>query len=206
MKNKLICFLLLIIIISSIILLYKIEQSSEYDPNIYAQVYKEYEQITGITNSSEQPSEITSSNKKEPIVINKNSTGNFYRTIAVLNIPKINLSTPIINDYSEANLNIAPTKLLGPTPNTVGNLVIVGHNNWNKEFFSNLHKLENGDIVELTDITGNKVTYQVYYTAEIKQDDFSCLEQNTEGKTELTLITCIKYKKSKRLVLKCVAI
>lgn len=204
MNKKIIYFLLLIIIIFSSILIYKIENTPEYDPEIYAQVYQEYEQITNMDTFIEDSS-VNLVTKKEPIVINKNSSGNAYRTLGVLDIPKINLSYPIINDCTETNLNISPTRLVGPTPNIVGNLVIVGHNNWNKEFFSNIHKLENGDIVELTDITGNKLEYKVYDKYEIKQDDFSCLDQNTNGRTELTLITCIKYQKSKRLVVKCVA-
>lgn len=207
MNKKLIFFLLLMIIIFSSILIYKIEQTPKYDPELYAQIYKEYEHIISISSSSQKNENITinSTEKKEPIVIFKNSSGNTYGVIGTIEIPKINVSYPIINSCTEENLNIAPTKLLGPIINTPGNLVIVGHNNWNKEFFSNLHKLENGDTLELTDTKGNKLTYKVYDKYQIKQDDFSCLEQNTDGKTELTLITCIKYQKSKRLVVKCVA-
>ena len=45
----------------------------------------------------------------------------------------------------EENLNIAPIKFIGPEPNTIGNFVIAGHNNWNKSFFSNLNKLKEDD-------------------------------------------------------------
>lgn len=51
----------------------------------------------------------------------------------------------------------------------------------------------------------NTLTYKVYDIFEIKQNDFSCLNQNTNGNIELTLITCIKYQKSKRLIVKCIA-
>lgn len=205
MYKKLIYFLLLIIIISSIILIYKIEQSPDYNTDLYAQIYKEYNQISNIDKNIQDAFDNNSSNTKNPIVINKNSSGNFYRTIGIIKIPKIDLSYPIINDCTDKNLNIAPAKLLGPNINTVGNLVVVGHNNWNQEFFSNLHKLENGDVVELTDTNGNKLEYKVYDKQQIKQDDFSCLNQDTNNRIELTLITCIKYQKSKRLVIKCVA-
>lgn len=197
MKNKLICCLLLIIIICVGILIYKLEQTPEYSDLVYEQVCKEYEQIINIYNENNK----TSNNQ---IILNNSSTNNF-RTIGVIQIPKIDISYPVISEYNEQNLNIAPCKYIGPEINTAGNLVISGHNNWNKEFFSNLNKLENGDIVELIDTSGNKLTYTVYDKYEIKQDDFSCLEQDTNGKTELTLITCIKYQKSKRLVIKCVA-
>jgi len=196
MKNKLICFLLLITIISLCILIYKIEQTPKFSLTLYNQIQEEYEQIISANLNNQ------STNNK--IVLNSSSTTNF-RTIGVIIIPKIDISYPIINECTDENLNIAPTKFLGPTINTEGNLVVVGHNNWNKDFFSNLHKLENGDVVELIDTSGNKLTYRVYNKYEIKQDDFFCLEQDTNGKTELTLITCIKYQKAKRLVVKCVA-
>lgn len=206
MNNKFICFLLLIIIICSTILIYKIEHSPKYNSEKFAQVYDEYNIITNIASSSSGDKSFNNySDIKDVLSVYKNSSGNLYKTLGAISIPKIKVSYPIINDYSEENLNIAPVKLLGPAINTPGNLVIVGHNNWNKEFFSNLHKLENGDIVELTSTTGNKLIYKVYNKYKIKQDDFSCLDQNTNGKTELTLITCVKFQKNKRLIIKCVA-
>ena len=204
MRNKFICCLLLIIIVGSSILIYKIEKTTGYDSKIYEQVYNEYEQIVGINTFYENNiSSSADSTKKKIIYISKTASGSSYKTIAAINIPKIDVSYPVINDYSEENLNIAPTKYVGPEPNTIGNFVIVGHNNWNKDFFSNLHKLEKDDIVELTDMYGEKVIYKVYEKYEVKQNDFSCLNQDTNGNIELTLITCIKYQKNKRLIVKC---
>jgi len=201
MREKLILFLILLIISCSSILIYKIDQIPKYDEKIYSQVYKEYNQIINSNNNDLTNSQVTS----KPIIIYRNDSGSNYKTIGVIEIPKIHISYPIISDCTDENLNIAPTKLAGPVVNTAGNLVIVGHNNWNKEFFSNLDKLENDDIVEITDTLGNKLTYKVYDKYEIQQDDFDCLEQNTDGKIELTLITCIKHQKTKRFVVKCIA-
>lgn len=202
MYKKVVYSLLFIIIICSSILIYKINKTYAYDEKMYNEVYKEYEEIK---NTTINPSTHNSS-KKQTIYISKNSTGSTYRTAAVIDIPKINISYPVINDYSEANLNIAPTKFVGPEANQIGNFVIVAHNNWNKEFFSNLYKLENNDIVTLTDNSRNEQHYKVYDKYEINQDDFSCLNQDTNGKVELTLLTCVKYHKNKRLVVKCIAI
>ena len=185
MYKKLICTLLLIIIICSIILIYKINQTYAYNEEIYNEVYKEYSNIKNSTPNASttiNQTSSTSSKKNSPIHIYKNSTGITYKTTGIIDIPKINLSYPIINDYSEANLNIAPTKFVGPEINSVGNFVIAGHNNWNKEFFSNLNQLENGDIVTLTDHNNNSQNYKVYNISEIKQNDFSCLNQDTDGK------------------------
>ena len=210
MYRKAVCFLLCIIIICSAILIYKIKQTPEYDSIIYNEVYKEYEQISTVsednTNVDSSLSNHTQTPSTSTIYITKNSSGDTYRTLGVIEIPKINISYPVINDYSEANLNIAPTKFVGPNLNESGNLVIVGHNNRNKEFFSNLNKLENDDIVKLIDHNNNTKEYKVYKSYEIKQTDYSCLDQNTKGKSELTLITCVKSSKKKRLVVKCVAI
>ena len=217
-NNKIICFLAAIIIISSILLFIE-ENKTPYDKDTYKQVYKEYENITNIAKDSQ-------SNKQEPIIkegnatiIEQNNLNNKdiptyapikkkaeYSTTAVINIPKINISYPVIKEYKESYLNIAPVKLTGPEPNTIGNFVIVAHNNLNKEFFSNLHKLKTNDIVTLTDTSGQKLTYKVYDISEVNQDDFNCLNQNTNGNIDLTLITCVKYKTSKRLVVKCTAI
>ena len=208
MYKKAVCILLFIIIICSAVLIYKIEKTPEYDSKIYNEVYNEYERINTVTDDSKIISS-TFSNKKQnlsPIYITRNSSGDTYRTLGVIEIPKINISYPVINDYSEANLNIAPTKFVGPNLNETGNLVIVGHNNRNKEFFSNLNKLENDDIVQITDHNNNTKEYKVYKSYEIKQTDYSCLNQDTNGKSELTLITCVKSSKKKRLVVKCVAI
>ena len=207
--KKFVCFLLVTIIIFSSILITKINKTYAYDKEIYNEVYKEYEEIVGDNTINTQNSlnnNINTSPANKPIRTFKNSTGTTYKTIAVIDIPKIKLSYPIINDYSEKNLNIAPTKFVGPEPNEVGNFVVVGHNNWNREFFSNLNKLEKGDTVTITDYNKNSLNYQVSDMYEINQDNFSCLDQNTNGNIELTLITCIKYKKNKRLVVKCVAI
>lgn len=204
MNKKLICFLLLIIIIFSSILMYKINKTYEYDPKIYDEVYQEYEEIISTTSTSTEFEANSSTSQNKPIYTYKNSTGSTYRTVGIVQIPKIGISYPIINDYSEANLNIAPTKVVGPELNEVGNFVIAAHNNRNEEFFSNLYKLEKGDIVNLTD--HNKITksYKVYDKYEVHQSNFSCLDQNTNGKAELTLITCVKFNNRKRLIVKCV--
>lgn len=204
--KKLIYILLISTIILSAILAYKIKKTTSYDSNIYNLVYEEYNQITTNSNSLITNSSNTSStSSKKTIYLSKNASGYIYRTIAAIKIPKINISYPVINDYSKENLNIAPTKFFGPDPNSIGNFVIVGHNNWNKDFFSNLHQLEIDDIVELTDMNSKTMTYKVYKKYEVKQDDFSCLNQDTNGNIELTLITCIKYQKNKRLIIKCIA-
>ena len=73
--------------------------------------------------------------------------------------------------------------------------------------FGRLNELEDGDIVQLQDLTGRTIEYEVYYKYVVEPDDTSCTSQLTEdGKKlqfrELTLITCTNFG-AQRLVVKC---
>ncbi|CCZ18459.1 putative uncharacterized protein [Clostridium sp. CAG:780] len=83
-----------------------------------------------------------------------------------------------------------------------GNLVIVGHNYKNGEFFGNLKNLTEGDNVFLLSSKGNSEMYKVYDKYIVDATDMSCTSQETNGKIELTLITC-DNDNTKRLVVKC---
>lgn len=83
-----------------------------------------------------------------------------------------------------------------------GNLVIVGHNYKNSHFFGNLKKLENGDNIFLISRKGSTENYKVYNKYIVNETDMSCTSQETNGKIELTLITC-DNDNTKRLVVKC---
>jgi LPXTG-site transpeptidase (sortase) family protein len=129
------------------------------------------------------------------------SEGEEYYTVAIINIPKIGVNYPILSRTSDALLKISPTKFWGPEPNEVGNFCIVGHNYRNRKFFSKVPTLEYGDTVELTDMTGRMITYAVYDKYTVDPTDVSCTSQHTNGKKELTLITCTNDSKA-RVVLK----
>lgn len=119
-----------------------------------------------------------------------------YITIATINIPKINVTYPIIDGSTGSTeetadlLKISPTKFWGPEPNEVGNLCIVGHNYRNTRFFSKVPTLESGDIVEITDLSGKTIQYKIYNKYQVDPTDVSCTSQLTNGKKEITLITC----------------
>lgn len=81
-------------------------------------------------------------------------------------------------------------------------MVIVGHNYKNGQFFGNLKKLTIGDNIFLLSSKGNTQMYKVYDIYIVDETDMSCTSQETNGKIELTLITCDKNK-TKRLVVKC---
>ena len=128
--------------------------------------------------------------------VESTSDGFNYSTIASINIPKINVNYPILDgqtdsvEETEALLKISPTKFWGPEPNEVGNFCIVGHNYRNTKFFSKVPTLENGDIIEITDEAGKTIQYSVYDKYQVVPEDVSCTSQLTDGKKEITLITC----------------
>jgi len=198
--NKIAIYALFIIIIScSIFLIIKINSNKrDYDKELYAEIYEEFEELNEIDFSSTAGNEII---KKDVGIYKQNATGNGYRVIASISIPKISVFYPVISETTEEYMKIAPTKLWGPNPNEVGNLCIIGHNWESKAFFSNLKQLENNDIIRIKDNTGNTVEYKVYDKYIVKADDLECTSQETNGKTEITLITCTNNN-NKRLIIK----
>lgn len=141
----------------------------------------------------------------------KTSQGYEYSTIATINIPKINVQYAIIDgktdseEETEALLKISPVKFWGANPNEVGNFCIVGHNYRNKLFFSKVPTLEYGDIIEITDLSGKTVKYSVYDKHEVDPEDTSDTTQLTNGRTEITIITCTNDSK-RRVIVKATAI
>ncbi len=129
------------------------------------------------------------------------SSGNTsFSIIGLIEIPRIGINYPIISSVSEDFLKIAPCRFYGPLPNEVGNLCIAGHNYNNYKFFSKLKNLELGDKINIFDSFGQKLTYFIYKKYEIDATDFSCTNQNTNGKKEITLITCNNIKGKRRVI------
>ena len=123
-----------------------------------------------------------------------------YDVLAKLEIPKIELETYIIN-FSETALKVSVTKFWGPEPNKTGNFCVAGHNFRKNNMFHNLKKLEIGDKFFNKDNDVGVVNYEIYNIYTVFPDDVSCLSQNTNGKKEVTLITCTNDSK-KRIIIK----
>lgn len=137
-------------------------------------------------------------------VIDQNTSvtedGTTYTRIAIINIPSINLTYPVLSTYNDELLKKSPCKYWGPDPNEVGNFCIVAHNYRNAKFFSKVPTLENGDIIELTDLSGTTLKYSVYDKYVIPEDDKSCSSQKTDGRKEITLITCTDDSRNRVVV------
>ncbi len=153
--------------------------------------------------SVEQQEENNQTQEREQETYTTNS-GATYTTNAVLNIPSLNISYPILKteqNHIDEVLKISLVKFWGGNPNEVGNYVIVGHNYKNKKMFGKLSEMNIGDQIELTDLTGKTLKYAVYDKYIVSPEDTSCTTQKTNGNKEVTLITCTNYGKQ-RLVLR----
>lgn len=128
------------------------------------------------------------------------SDGTVYHAIGVINIPSIDVNYPILSTYSDELLKIAPCKFHGPNPNAVGNLCIAGHNYKNDKFFSKVPKLEIGDIIEITDLSGKTIQYSVYNKFIVNPDQLESTSQLTNGRREITLITCTNDNKQRHII------
>lgn len=128
------------------------------------------------------------------------SDGTSYYSIGVINIPSIKVNYPILSTYSDALLKISVCKFYGPNPNEIGNLCIAGHNYKNSKFFSKVPKLKKGDEIEITDLSGNTVVYEIYDKYIVDPDELQCTSQLTNGKREITLITCTNDNKQRHII------
>lgn len=206
-EKKLIYILLVIIAVFSGILIIRLNLTPKFDLELYDEIYSEYDEI--LKNAEEtQKKEIASD---ENIGTERNityvytgltSSRSQYKVAGEIMIPKVKVVYPVVNETTDENLKIAPTKFAGPKMNEVGNFCIVGHNYKNNQFFSKISQLEENDQVYLTSNNGKKLTYSVYDKYEVYEKDLSCTSQETNGKIEATLITCTKNKKN-RLIVKC---
>lgn len=130
--------------------------------------------------------------KTEKILADENEEN----VIGHLKIDKIELDAPI-KDGTE--LSILKTAI-GHFKNTGyfnGNICFAAHNRgYNQNFFERLNELQKGDKVEYI----TKYETQEYYISEIKEieeTDLSVLEPTEQD--QITMITCIKNQREKRL-------
>ena len=197
--KKFLLILLIILIIFCSYLLIKIIQRQNNPLNREVKIEKTSQNQTINTNdvaSEEQAKE--DKVKKEPTILTEYEG---YSAIAKLKIPIIDLETYVLSDFSEEALQISVTKFYGGNPNEPGNFCISGHNYVLKNMFHDLKNLNIDDEIYLTDALYRKVKYKIYDIFTVYQKQTTVLSQETNGKTELTLITCTSDSK-KRIIIK----
>lgn len=107
--------------------------------------------------------------------------GNSY--IGKINIESLNLSLPIMSEWSYPNLKLSPCRYSGSV--YTNNLIIAGHNYNNH--FGKLKNLNFEDLVSFTDVDGNIFEYKVIDIEQISEND---VEKVKNGTWDLTLFTC----------------
>ena len=106
-----------------------------------------------------------------------------FSYIGVLDIPALDISLPIMADWSYPKLKIAPNRYLGSVYRD--DMIIAGHNYRNH--FGSLKVLSYGDKITFTDMDGNIFDYEVVDVQELKATDVQLME---DGDWDLTLFTC----------------
>ena len=82
-------------------------------------------------------------------------------------------------------------------------MCIAAHNYDNDKFFSKINTLSNNDSIYIYNLNGEKQEYIVIENFEIEFNDTSPTSQDTNGKKELTLVTCNNVN-NKRIIVKAV--
>ena len=211
-------FLVLILMSAYIYAEYDRNKSEEVSQEILANIDLPQEDTTVAKNDvlvivlddEQQSEELNQKIEEKPVEVKKEiqttQEGYRYATVATVNIPKIGVQYPILDgetdsvEETEKLLKMSPVKFWGPEPNEVGNFCIVGHNYRDTRFFSKVPTLENGDLIEITDLSGKTINYQVYNKYQVVPEDTSCTSQLTDGKKEITLITCTNDNKHRVIV------
>lgn len=182
----------------------EVSQSILSDLNIVDDTMVKDDILVVVLNDTNETSEQL---KEEVISKNvKTVNGYSYTTIGTVEIPKINVEYAILSGITgteeemEALLKVSICKFWGANPNEVGNFCLVGHNYKNNKFFSKVPTLLVGDIIKVTDLSGKTIEYEVYDKYTVAPDNVSCTSQLTNGKKEVTLITCTDDSKQRVIV------
>lgn len=172
--KKMVVFFLVIIIILTI-------------PAIY---WRESNNIVENTITNVEPNyEVTNENMTEIVDADIPDTMGDYNVIGKIIIDKIGVEKNILDQTTDASLKLSVTKFYGPGINEEGNLCISGHNY--KDTFGYLGKMEKDDTFYIIDkVNFEKVIYRIYDKFTVNSTELDCLDQETEGKREVTLITC----------------
>ena len=103
--------------------------------------------------------------------------------IGILEIPALEMTLPVISQWSEFNGSIAPCRYTGSA--YLDDLVICAHNYLSH--FGQLSSLALGETILFTDMEGNQFTYRIQ---EIEVLAGAAIEQMCSGDWDMTLFTC----------------
>lgn len=115
--------------------------------------------------------------------------------IGTLEIPALELTLPVVSQWSDQALKLAPCRYTGSA--YLDDLIIAGHNY--KRHFARLGELNVGDKVLFTDADSNLFSYQV---SKLEQLAGTAVDEMEAGDWDLTLFTCTIGGKA-RVTVRC---
>ena len=115
--------------------------------------------------------------------------------IGLLQIPSLELTLPVIREWSYSSLKIAPCRYEGSVYKD--NLIIAAHNY--RSHFRRLGELEAGETVTFVDAAGNVFVYEVVISETLPP---TAVEEMKGGDWDLTLFTCT-YGGQYRVTVRC---
>ena len=126
---------------------------------------------------------------------------NGYDMVGTIEIPATNVKYPILDDsaLTITGLETSVIAIYGDL-NQVGNTTIIGHNYRNGLFFANNKKLNIGDKVYITDLTGQRLSYTIYNKYETDENDDEYMTRDTNGAREISLSTCTDDAKARLVI------
>jgi sortase A len=119
--------------------------------------------------------------------------GNDY--IGVLDIPELDISLPVMSEWSYPKLKIAPCRYTGTI--YMNNMVIAAHNY--DSHFGRLKELQSGDSITFADTDGNLFYYEV---TDMEVLEPTAIEDMKNSGYDLTLFTCT-YGGKTRYTVRC---
>lgn len=151
-----------------------------------------------IANAEEGPDEFPGqpqlpAEPEKPVMKAVEIDGHSY--IGYIMIPKLGLELPVMEQWSDENLKIAPCRFTGTTMEE--NLVLAAHNY--KKHFGPIRRLKPGDQVIFVDMENTTILYEVAATDAVAP---TAVEEVTAGAYDLALVTCT-YGGNTRLVVYC---
>lgn len=105
-----------------------------------------------------------------------------YRIIGSLQIPSVNIHLPVLDDWDEAMLKVAPCRYRGSI--TDGNMIIMGHNY--KSHFTPLRSIQPGAEILFTNVDGKVFRYRVAAIETLHRNE----GEQLESQYPLTIFTC----------------
>lgn len=124
-----------------------------------------------------------------------------HKVIGIIKISKIDLEYPILDETTKATMKKSISRYWGGDINSLGNVSLAGHNNYDGTMFGKNKKLKIGDTIELTDLLHNTVEYEIYEIFSTDPNDVTILQTTDSKIREVTLITCTNGR-AERLIIK----